>query len=136
MELSCELDYAISFWLWILLWKCLHFVEISTFCGHYPHFVEISTFRRYYPHFVYISLFCGDYPPSVDIIRILWKYPYFMEIIRISWKYPRSVNIIRVSSILSLTFYSSIESDWCITSFPVCNLIFFIFPIPFALFVL
>ena len=34
-ELSCELDYTFSFWSWILLWKSLHFVEISMFCGYY-----------------------------------------------------------------------------------------------------
>ena len=62
LELSCELDYPISFWLWILTWKYPHFVEISTFHGYYPHFVEISTFYGYYPYFVYISIFRGDYP--------------------------------------------------------------------------
>ena len=40
-----------------------------------------------------------------------------------------------VMSILYLTFYSSSESDWCITSFPVYKLIFFMLPLPFALFV-
>ena len=36
-----------------------------------------------------------------------------MEIIHISWKYPRSVNIICILSVISLTFYSYSESDWC-----------------------
>ena len=58
-----------------------------------------------------------------------------MDIIRILWKYPRSLNIIQIPSALSLTFYSSCESDWCITSFPVCNFIFFLFPLTFALLV-
>ena len=56
-ELSCELDYTILFWSWILSWKYPHFVEISTFYGYYPHFVEIYMFRGYYPHFVHISVF-------------------------------------------------------------------------------
>ena len=51
-ELSCELDYVILFWSWILSWKYPHLVEISTFRGYYPHFVEISTFCGYYPYFV------------------------------------------------------------------------------------
>ena len=67
MKLSCEIDYSISFWLWVLLCKYPHFVEISMFRRYCPHFVEISTFRGYYPHFVYISVFCGDYPHFVEI---------------------------------------------------------------------
>ena len=63
-ELICDIDYVISFWSWILLWK-------------YPYFVEISTFHGYYPHFMYISVFCGDF-------RISWKYPNSVYIIRIS----------------------------------------------------
>ena len=64
-ELSCKWDYTILFWFWILLWK-------------YLHFMGISTFSRYYPHL-------WKYPHSVDIIRILWIYPHFMDTIRISW---------------------------------------------------
>ena len=60
-ELSCDLDYAISFWPWILSWKYPHFVEISTFRGYYPHFMEISTLCGYYPHFVDIPALCGYY---------------------------------------------------------------------------
>ena len=90
-ELSCELDYDISFWLWILLWKYPHFVEISTFRRYYPHFVEISTIYGYYLYFMYRSVFCVDYPHFV--------------------KYSRSMDIIRISSVLYLTFYSSSESD-------------------------
>ena len=77
-DLSCELDYTISFLFWILSWR-------------YPHFVEISMFCKYYPHFV-------------DIICILRIYPNYLDIIRILWKYTRSVYIIRISSLLSLTF--------------------------------
>ena len=57
-ELSCELDYAISFWSWILSCKYPHFVEISTFRGYYPHLMEISSivyFSSLYPRFA--SLF-------------------------------------------------------------------------------
>ena len=102
------LDYAISFWSWTLSWKYPHFVEISTFRGYFPYFVEISTFRGYFPHFCI--------------------YPYFVYIIRILCKYPRSVHIIRIPSVLYVIFYSSSESDWCITYFLVCNLICFSFP--------
>ena len=94
-ELSSELDYSISFWLWILSLKYLHFMEVSTCRGYF----RIS----------------WKYPSSVDIFRILWIYPYFVYIIRILWKYPCSVNIIHIFSVLSLTFYSSSESDWCTT---------------------
>ena len=69
-ELSCEIDYTISFWSWILSWKSLNFVEISTFRGYYMYFVEISTFRGYYPHFVDISALRGYYPHFMDIIYI------------------------------------------------------------------
>ena len=58
-ELSCELDYVISFWSWILLWK-------------HPRSVDIIRILCIYPYFV-------------DIIRILWKYPRSVDIIRISW---------------------------------------------------
>ena len=40
-ELSFELDYVIKFWSWILSWKYLHFVEISTFLGYYPLSVDV-----------------------------------------------------------------------------------------------
>ena len=65
--------------------------------------------RRYYRGNIRIS---WKYPRSMDIIRISCIYPYYVEIIRILWKYPRSVDIIRIFSVLSLTFYSSSESDW------------------------
>ena len=77
-ELRCELDYAISFWSWILSWKYPHFVEISTFCGYYLHFVEISMFRGYYPHFVYISIFRGN-------IHVLWILSAFRGNIHVPW---------------------------------------------------
>ena len=80
-ELSCELDYAISFWLCILSWEYPNFVEVSTFPRYYPHSVDLSVFCGFYPHFVEISIFCWYYPhfveisTSVDIIRILWILP-------------------------------------------------------------
>ena len=61
VELSCDLDYTISFWSWALSWKYPHFIEISMFRGYYPHFVEISVFCGYYPHYVEISTFRGYY---------------------------------------------------------------------------
>ena len=86
VELSCELNYAISLWRWILLCKNSHFLEISIF---------------------------WKYPQNVDIIHISWIYSYFMDIIRILWKYQRFVDIIRIFCVLFLTFYSSSESEWC-----------------------
>ena len=77
--LSCELDYAISFWSWILSWKYPHFVEISAFRQYYPHFVEISTFRGYYPHFVHVSIFRGYYPHFVEISKFRGYYPHFVH---------------------------------------------------------
>ena len=79
VELSCELDYAISFWSWILTWKYTHFVELSTFRGYYPHFVEIFTFRGYYQHFLYISVFCGYYPHFVEISTFLGYCLHFVH---------------------------------------------------------
>ena len=85
-ELTCELDYTILFWLWILSWNISairgdypHFVEISTFCGYYPHFVEISTFRGYYPHFVYVSVFRGYYLHLAEITMFRGYYPHFVR---------------------------------------------------------
>ena len=83
--LRCDLDYTISFWSWILLWKSLHFVEISTFRGYYPHFVEISTFREYYPHFLDIYILRGYYPHLVEMSMFRRYYPHFVDIIRILW---------------------------------------------------
>ena len=77
-ELSCEIDYAISLWSWILSWKYPHFLGISTFRGYYTHFVEISTFRRYYPQFVYISVFRGN-------IHVLWVLSAFCGNIHVPW---------------------------------------------------
>ena len=68
---------------------------------------------RYYPHFVDIHIpwilpaFCGYngyYPHFVDIISI-----YHIKIYL-------ACNVRPIFHI-----YSSIVSDWCITSFPACN---------------
>ena len=84
----------------------------------------------YYPHLVYIicilwkSIFCGYYPHFLDIIRILWIlciYLHFADITCISHfttYLPRNASPI-------CNIYSYSVSDWCITSFPVCNLIYF-----------
>ena len=100
-ELSCELDYAISFWLWISLWKSPHFVEISTFRGYYPHSVEISTLRGYYPHFVDIYVFHGYYPHFMEISMFRRYYLHFMEISTSRGYYPNFVGIIRIGHITS-----------------------------------
>ena len=101
VELSCELDCAISFWTWILSRKYPHFEEISIFRGYYPHFVEISTFCEYYPHFVDISVFRGYYPHFVEISTFCRYYPYFMEISTSCRYYPHFVDTIRISHITS-----------------------------------
>ena len=59
-KLSCELDYPISFWSWILSCKYPHFVEISTFCGYYPHFVVISVYRGNIHVLLILSAFHGN----------------------------------------------------------------------------
>ena len=71
---------------------------ISLFCGYYPHFVDIYVFHGYYPHLV-------------DIICIGNITRYLDH------------NVCTIFYI-----YSSSVSDWCITSFPVCNLICFYVP--------
>ena len=77
------------------------------------------------------------YPCTVDVIRILWIYPHFVDIVRILWIsriYPHFVDIICIGHIMSYVacnlrpifhIYSSSVSDWCITYFPVFNLICF-----------
>ena len=82
-------------------------------CGYYCVNIRIPW---KYPRSVDIIRIPWKYPQSVDIIRIMCIYPYFVAIIRISWKYHRYVDIVYSLSVLSFTFYSSSESDWCITS--------------------
>ena len=122
VEISCEIDYTISFWSWILLWKSLHFMEISTFCGYYLHFMEVSKFRGYYLHFLGIYVLRGYYPHFVEISTSCGYYPHFVDIIYID----------HINSYLARNLhhifhiYSFSESDWCINYFPVCNLIVFL----------
>ena len=78
----------------------------------------------------------------MEIIHILWIYPYFVYIICISWIYLHLVDIICIDNIESylacnvhniLHIYSYSVNDWCITSFTVCNLIWFYVPSTFCL---
>ena len=108
-ELSYELNYAISFWSWILSWKYFHFVEISTFHGYYPHFVEISTFRGYYPNFVYISVFCGN-------IHVLWILSAFLGNIHVPWRLSAFCVCIRIYWKLS-AFGVNIHVPWILSAF-------------------
>ena len=73
---------------------------------------------------LWISMFREHFLHLVDIICISW----------ISWIYPHFMDIICISHITSyldrnvcriIHVYSSSVSDWCITSFPVYNLICF-----------
>ena len=105
-ELSCELDYAISFWPWMLSWKSPYFVEKSTFHWYYPHFMEIFTFCEYYLHFVDIYVFHGYYPHFVEISMFCGYYPRLVVISTPRVYYPHFVDIICISYILS-TFVTS-----------------------------
>ena len=78
-----------------------------------------------------LSAFFG-YSRSVNIIRILWIYPNFVYIICIG--HIMSYLAHNVGPIFHIYSYS--VSDWCITYFPVCNFICFLFPLIFALFFL
>ena len=94
------------------------------------------------------------YPRPVDIICILRIYLHFVDIIRIGHitsylagnihhglhSFVLVVNIIYIDHITSYLacyfrpifhIYSFSESEWCITSFPVFNLIFFSDPSSF-----
>ena len=95
-ELSCELYYAISFWLWILSWK-------------YPHFVEISTFRGYYPHLLYISISCGN-------IHVLWILSVFCGNIHVPWILSAFRGCIRILWRLS-AFRGNIHVPWILSAF-------------------
>ena len=108
-ELSCELDYTISFWSWILSWKNPYFMEIPTFRGYYPHFVYISTFRGYYPHFVYISVFPGN-------IHVLWILSAFGGNIHVPWILSAFCACIRISWRLS-AFCGNIHVPWISSAF-------------------
>ena len=110
----------------------LNFVEISTFCRYYPHFMDIYVLRGYYPHFVEISMIRNYYPHLVEISTSLGYYPHFVDIIYID--HIKSYLAHNVSPIFHI--YSFSESDWCTTSFPVCNLIIFSVLFPFSLIVL
>ena len=127
-ELSCDLDYTMSFWLWILSWKYLHFLEISTCRGYYPQCVVISTFCGHYLHFVFISVFCRN-------IHISWILSAFCGNIHILWKYTRSVDIIRILSLLYLTYNHLVKVTGASLPSLFITQSVFLFPLPFALFV-
>ena len=90
-ELSYDLYYSISFWLWIL----------SAFFWEYPCSVDIICILWIYPYFMDIIRILWKYPLSVDIIHIIWKYPRSVDIIRIWRIYPHFVDIIHILWILS-----------------------------------
>ena len=120
-------------------------MKISTFRGYYPHFVEISTFRGYYPYLLDIYVLRGYYPHFVEISMFHRYYLHFVEISTPRGYYPHFMDIIYIDHITSYLarnirtifhIYSSSESDWCINSFSVFNLIVILVSLPFALFVL
>ena len=94
---------------------------IFTFCGYYSHFVDIYVLRGYYPHFVEISMFYQYYPHLVEISTSRGYYPYYVDMIYID-----HITIYLARNVRPIFhIYSFSESDWCITYFPVCNLIVF-----------
>ena len=62
-------------------------------CGYYR---INSRILWKYLHFVDITCISRKYQRSVDIICILWIYLHSVDIIRVSWKYKRFVDIIRI----------------------------------------
>ena len=122
-----ELSYAILFWSWILSWKYLYLVEISTFRGYYPHFVEISKFRGYYPHFVDISALCENYRHSVKISIIRAYYPHFVDTILIFHitSYPdRNICHVIHSFVLVVdTIFGRITSDLACNVYPISHIL-------------
>ena len=115
--ITCELDYAISFWLWILLWEYPHFMEISMFHGNYPHFMEIPTFCGYYLHFMYTSVFCGS-------IHFMWILFSFRGNIHVPWILSAFHACIRISWILSV-FRGNIHVLWILSVFCLFYLLYF-----------
>ena len=107
----------------------LHFVEISTFRGYYPHFVDIYVLRGYYPYFMEISMFCRYYPHLLEISTSRGYYPHFVDIIYID----HITTYLARNVCLIFHIYSFCESDWCVTHFPVCNLIVFFCSSSFSL---
>ena len=94
-----DLDYTISFWSWILSWKCLHFVEVSTFCGNI--------------HAPWI------YPRSVDIIWISWKYPRSLDIIRAHNAVVGHITSTRYSTLYTAPYYPlQYRTTHCTNSVP------------------
>ena len=79
-----------------------------------------------------LSAFCGYYTNFVDTVRTVHIMSYLSCNVRhVLHSSILVVGIILVTvratwlimSVLFLTFYSSSESDWCITPFPACNVI-------------
>ena len=118
-ELSYDLDQVISFWLWILS----AFVEISTFRGNYSHFLDISIFVDIIRIGHIMSYLAQNFSHGLQIFILV------MDIIYIS----HTTIYLARNDCPIFYIYSSSESDWCIPSFPVCNLIYFSVPSSFYL---
>ena len=123
----------------------MHFVKISTFRGYYLHLVDIYVLRVYYPHLMRISIFRRCYPYFVEISTSLGYYPHYVEIYAFCGYFLHFFDIIYIYHITIYLacnwcpifhIYSFSESDWCITSFTVCNLIVFYVTLPFDFFFL
>ena len=118
----------------------------------------VHSVREYYCRHIHIL---WKHPHSVDIICISWIYPHFVDTIRIFWISSalaalRATQLVMfvifftvsfwlcilflvtlrstqlVMTVLSLAFYSSSESDWCIWYLPKC-LVWQLFRIMFQL---
>ena len=112
-------------------------VEISSFrgnihvSGYYPHIVDISKFRGYYPYFMdTIGISHITSYLECNVCHLLYSFVLAVDIIfgHITGYLARYIQ--------PISHYSFRLNDWCITYFPVCNLIcFLLLPLPFVLFV-
>ena len=148
-DLSYALDNIIRFWLWILSVFCGNIkfdMDIICILWICPYPVDILRIFCKYPCSVDIRRILWKYLRSVNILQISWIYLHFVDITHIApitsylahnfchgiQSFVLVVDIIYIVHTRSYLacnvrpisqIYSSIESDWCITSFPVFNLI-------------
>ena len=127
--------------LWLRLRYFVLVVDIIGILRKYPRSVDIICISWIYPHFVDISALCGYYPHFVDIIcmghitsyldcNVFHGLQSFILVVDIIYIGHITINLAHnVRPIFHV--YSFSESDWCINSFSVCNLICFSVPSSF-----
>ena len=101
----------------------------------YPHFVDIIHIRHITTYLARnVSHVIHSFVLVVDVILIDNIIHSFVLVVDI-------ICIVHITSYLScnvcpiFNIYSSSGSDWCIISFPVCKLIYFLFLLPFTFFI-